>query len=441
MYSNKQPLHGSKAIRNICRICEIEMMLRQILMNHQGTYGGGFEDRRVRYLYFYPTYFFTPETLAQMELAYQAIRRLSFTAVRKALLPQKGEAPVLHISAQDFQRLGPLMMEPEPPKPEGDRMFRLQFPRGEPLTFFFLGIPPPGLKAKDAEAWVNPAFLALALPLAVNVKVVASESSLPLLGEANELDEAVFLDAPHDWVKDVVGRERIPLEGLLPRLQALTAAYFVHLDGNASSGGGSYDYRWHALPALARRLSEDPRWALAYLKKWQRAQGLDAITVNKAQLYMQLVDVLDSLRGGNSMSHARELTGLYMRFYRAKRYNSNSILRPIAVAADTILKADPRLFDCEGLVEAVRGELRDFMDRVGSGRADGLRAPGSDTQSREAAMRQFAGYFVNTVFYSTLPRRQGGVARQAAQPAEERLRGNLRRRGGQGTGRPQRQGK
>ena len=90
VYSNKQPLHSLKAIRNICRVCEIEMMLRQILMNRQAVAGGRFEGRRVRYLYFYPTYFFTPETLAQMELAYQQIRRLSFTAVRKALLTEEG---------------------------------------------------------------------------------------------------------------------------------------------------------------------------------------------------------------------------------------------------------------------------------------------------------------------------------------------------------------
>ena len=400
VYSNKQPLHSLKAIRNICRVCEIEMMLRQILMNRQAVAGGRFEGRRVRYLYFYPTYFFTPETLAQMELAYQQIRRLSFTAVRKALLTEEGGQQTLHMGAQDFQRLGPLMLTPASADPTEDRMFRLQFPKGEPVTFFFLGVPPPGRDAKDAEAWVNPAFLALALPLAVDVKVVATESSMPLLTEADELDETVFMDAPHDFVKDILGRERIPLEQLLPKLRALTAAYLVHLDGNANFAKG--DYRWHTLPPLARNLTGDPLWAFAYLKKWQRAQGLDAITVDKARLYIQLVDILDTLKGGHSMSHAKELTTQYMRFYRAKRRNSNSILRPITIASHAILQADARLFDREGLIEAVRGELRDFMDRVGSGRADGRFAPGSDWQSREEAMRQFAEYFVGTIFCDTL---------------------------------------
>lgn len=400
VYSNKQPLHSLKAIRNICRVCEIEMMLRQILMNRQAVAGGRFEGRRVRYLHFYPTYFFTPETLAQMELAYQQVRRLSFTAVRKALLTQEGGRQTLHIGARDFQRLGPLMLTPVSTDPTEDRLFRLHFPKGEPVTFFFLGVPPPGRDAKDAEAWVNPAFLALALPLALDVKVVATESSMPLLTEADELDETVFLDAPHDFVKDILGRERIPLEQLLPKLQALTATYLIHLDGNANFANG--DYRWHALPPLARNLAGDPLWAFAYLKKWQRSQGLDAITAEKAHLYLQLVEILDTLKGGNSMSHARQLTTQYMRFYRAKRRNSNSVLRPITIASHAILKADARLFDREGLVEAVRGELRDFMERVGSGRADGRFAPGSDWVSREEAMRQFAEYFVGTIFCDTL---------------------------------------
>jgi len=403
VYTNKQPLHSLKAIRNICRICEAEMMLRQILMNHGGALGSRFEGRRVRYLYFYPTYFFTPETLAQLAIIYRRLRRVSFTSVRKALLVEENGRTELRLDAAAFQRLQPLLMEPETGEPpETDRMFRFHFPEQQPVAFYFLGVPPPSRDARDAEAWINPAFLALILPLALDVKVVASESSMPLLVEADELDETVFLDAPHDFVTDLMGRERITLEGLLPRLQALTAAYLIHLDGNARMGRGGYDYRWHTIPPLARNLSADPVWAFAYLKKWQRANGLEAVTAGKAHLYLQFVSILTTLKGGDSMSHARTLTEQYMQFYRARRYNSNSILRPISIAAQAILEADPRLFDREGLVEAVRGELRDFMDRVGSRRADGRYAPGSDWESREAAMRRFAEYFVGDIFYDTL---------------------------------------
>ena len=402
VYSNKQPLHGSKALRSICRLCEIEMMLRQILMNRQAVSGGRFEGQRVRYLYFYPTYFFTPETLAQFDLAYLQLKRLSFTSVRKALLSDDNNGqPVLHVTAGDFQRLGPLMLDPTPVDPAQDRLFRMQFPEDEPITFYFLGVPPPGREAKDAEAWVNPAFLALVLPLALDIKVVATESPLPLLNEADELDEAVMLDAPHDFVKDVVGRERIGLEGLLDRLQALTATYLVHMDANANFA--RLDYRWHALPPLARNISSDTLWTFAYLKKWQRNQnGLEAITADKAHLYLQLAGIFDQLKGRDSMSYARDLTTRYMRFYRQGRSNSNSILRPIMIAAEAVLESDPRLFDQDGLVEVVRGRLADFMERVGSHRADGRYAPGSTHESRAAAIDSFSRYFVSTIFCDAL---------------------------------------
>ncbi|MBN1887856.1 MAG: type I-D CRISPR-associated protein Cas10d/Csc3 [Thermoflexales bacterium] len=403
VYTNKQPLHGSKAIRNICRICETEMMLRQILMNHGGALGSRFEGRRVRYLYFYPTYFFTPETLAQLALVYRRLRRVSFTSVRKALSVEENGRAVLRLDAEVFQRLEPLLMEPEIGEaPETDRMFRFHFPQQQPVAFYFLGVPPPSRDAKDAEAWINPAFLALILPLALDVKVVASESANPLLLEADELDETVFMDAPHDFVTDLVGRERISLEGLLPRLQVLTAAYLIHIDANARMGRGGYDYRWHTIPPLARNLGADPIWAFAYLKKWQRANGIEAIPLDKARLYVQFASILTDLIGGDSMSYAQVLTERYMQFYRAKRRNSNSILRPISIAAQAILDADPRLFDREGLIEVVRGELGDFITRVGSGRADGRYPAGSTWESREAALRQFAEYFVGDIFHDIL---------------------------------------
>ncbi len=100
------------------------------------------------------------------------------------------------------------------------------------------------------------------------------------------------------------------------------------------------------------------------------------------------------------MSHARELTTLYRKFYRARRSNSNSILRPISVAARTILEANPRMFvDRDGLTEAVYGTVRSFIERA---YRESLAFPpkGSTRESQEAAMREFAAYFVNAVFYT-----------------------------------------
>lgn len=285
VYTNKQPLHSSKANRQICQICETEMMLRQILMNRGGSAGGRFEGRKVRYLYLYPTYFFSPETLVQLRIIYDRLKRISFTSLRKALQIETDGITRLQLEAGNFQRLQDLMTIPEPP--EDDRLFRLHFPEGDPVTVFFIGLPPPGRDAGDAESWINPAWLSLILPLVLDVKVVATESSIPLLHEADELDETLFLDAPHDFVAALIGRERVTLDGLLLKLQALTVAYMIHMDGNANFSKG--DYRWHVIPLLARRLAESPLWATAYLKKWQRDQSLDTIPRERTHLYHQYI--------------------------------------------------------------------------------------------------------------------------------------------------------
>lgn len=405
VYTNKQPLHGSKANRNICQICETEMMLRQILMNRGGSSGGRFEGRKFRYLYLYPTYFFTPETLAQVNELYGRLQRISFTNLRRLLLNE--DETEIRLDPHTVQRLQELMLTTEPPA--DDRLFR--FPAGTPLTFFFIGMPPPGRDAKDAEAWINPAWLSLILPLAVDVKVVATESPIPVLHEADELDETIFYDAPHPFVSDIVGQERISLDGLLPRLQALTAAYMIHIDGNAKLKQG--EYRWHAIPPLARNLHSNSLWATHYLKKWQRSESVDAIPANRAHLYQQYIKFLDDLnlpQGGINMSHARQLTELYRQFYRHKRRNSNSILRPITVASRAMLDADPRLFgDRDALTEVVYGAIFSFMDRVINGSADGRLSPrlegeepAAAMQRRSKAMKAFAGYFVTDIYFDAL---------------------------------------
>ncbi|NJK80686.1 MAG: type I-D CRISPR-associated protein Cas10d/Csc3 [Chloroflexaceae bacterium] len=256
VYTNKQPLHSSKAMRHICAVCGMEMMLRQLLMKRGRESGKNFEGRRLRYLFCYPTYFFTPETLKMLRLLHDQLQRVSFTALRRVLLPESGD-PVqrANLELPTFQHLRDLMLNPAlRNNPDQDRLFRLRYEEREAITFGFLGIPPADRDAKDAEAWVHPAFLALVLPLILDVKVVASESMLPLFNEANELPETVLFDGAHAFIRYLCslripgGDEyperdthalRLTLDDLGPALQRLTAAYLIHLDGNARAGAGA----------------------------------------------------------------------------------------------------------------------------------------------------------------------------------------------------------
>mgnify|MGYP001340731736 CR=1 FL=1 len=410
VYSNKLSLHSSNAIRDICSICGLELMLRQLLMNRTNSTGGRFEGRNLRYLYFYPTYFFTPETLAMFHIVYDRLKRISFTELRKQIVVEEDNGPELRIDPVTWQRLEPLMLTADELfDPNNDRYLRMHFPDNEPITFHFLGVPPPGRDSKDAEAWVHPAFLALLLPLCIDVKVVASESSMPLLNEANELPETIFLDGAHAAIGYLARTERINLDHVLPTLNRLAVSYLIHMDGNSSAGSSGYDYRWQDLPALARHLAESPLYAFHYLKQWQRNARLDSLPPAKVRLYLTYYQHI-AQEGGDNMNHARALTELFWKFYRARRkqgrLNSNSILRPLSVAATALLSADRRIFnDPESLTTLVRGELSGFLDRVDSRRADGY-IPKIEVDGRkvidEQAVSEFANYWVNTLYFGAL---------------------------------------
>lgn len=393
VYSNKKLLNSSDAIRDICSICSMEMMLRQTLMGKAVTSGKKFENRLFRYLFLYPVYFFTPETLEVIRRAHNTLKRVSFTELMRQIVNKDGD---VDLSPTTLQRLQEFMLEPQESDPAGDRYVRLRFPENEPVTFYFIGVPPPSRDPKDAEAWIHPALLSLLLPLSLDVKVVASESSLPLLLEANEINETVFLDAPHAAIQYVTQKPRLNVDDILPTLQHMMTTYFIHVDANASQGASGFDYRWQDIPATARALAESPLYAFHYLKKWQRKQKQDSVPARKAAQYLQYANFL----GDDPMSnHARELTQLYRQFYRAKRWNSNSILQPVSKTARAILDADTRMFsDAEALADAIYGSLRAFIERAYN---EKLAFPpkGSTRESQQEAMRAFARYFVNDIFF------------------------------------------
>lgn len=411
IYSNRLMLHGGKTQRHICAICSQEMMLRQLLMNHTQASGKNFEARKVRYLFFYPSYFFTPLTLDMMRDLYERLKRVSITALRKVVLGKDGEESNVRLDPDSLQRLQDLLLAPKPADEQDyDRFTRLHYPKGEPLTFSFVGIPA-GRDPSDTESWVHPALLALLLPLQLDVKVVASESPIPLLREAGELPETAFLDGAVNAIRYLVGSARLTLDDItkdnVGALQRLIAGYFIHTDANAGMGRGGFDYRWQQLPAVARNLASNPLYVFHYLKKWQRRSdvGLDGLPSSKVQQYLAYFNFFNanSTYGGVTMSHARELTTLYRQFYRAGGYKSNAILRPISVAAKAILDADTRLFgEPDALEEVVWGEVQGFINRVRSGSAQGRSPKGVTHKEADPYIRQFAHYFVHEVYVKAL---------------------------------------
>ncbi len=420
VYTNKQMLGGSNAKRNISSIAGVEMMLRQILMNQTQAVGKRFEDGKYRYLYFYPTYYFTPETNKFLQKAYNGIAQTRFdTSVRNHFISKDLQAD---LSRENYQSVDSFLID-ENLQADKDRTFKLSYPEDQPLTFYFMALPP-GRDSTDTESWVMPTWLAFAFPMILDVKTVVSESPIPPFNDGSEFEESVFLDsAPHAF-RALVKRDRFRLDYILEGwqengiqypapLNVLTAAYAIHLDVNARQGKTGYDANWGRFTELAKDFETSSLYVFAYLNRWVRNQGVETARIEKIRLYVyhfypcfdpyvKYDKNMEQLIVGeeSSLNHPKKVTDLYRRFYRAnKRYNpkSNAVLKPIDIAAETILKADSSVFHGETLVAAVAAEVFKLMDRVHSSTAEGRWVMSKREEERQAVL-EFAKYFVQEVF-------------------------------------------
>ena len=432
VYTNKQHLGGSNAKRNISSIAGIEMMLRQILMNQTQAVGKRFEDGKYRYLYFYPTYYFTPETNSFLHRAYSNIAQTRFdTNIRNHFINKQLKAD---FSREKYQTVDAFLMEEDlaqrkqlpddDPNFKRDRTFKLSYPEDKPLTFYFMALPP-GRDSTDTESWVMPSWLAFAFPMILDVKTVVSESPIPPFTDGAEFEESVFLDsAPHAF-RTLVGQDRFRLDFILEGwtdesgikrsapLNTLTAAYAIHMDVNAKQGKGGYDANWGRFTELAKDIETSPLYVFAYLAKWSRSQKSDAPSPQKIKLYAHyFYPCFDpyaiynfdeekwNMTAESALNHPKKLTELYRQFYRAnKRYNAkaNAVLKPIDIAADTILKAESSMFHDASLVTVVAAEVFKLMDRVHASTAEG-RWVISDREKERQLVLDFARYFVIDVF-------------------------------------------
>ncbi|MDJ0560405.1 MAG: type I-D CRISPR-associated protein Cas10d/Csc3, partial [Microcystis sp. M53599_WE4] len=294
VYTNKQMLAGSNAKRNISSIAGTEMMLRQILMNQTQAVGKRFEDGKYRYLYFYPTYYFTPETNSFLQKAYANIAQTRFDSSIKLHFVDKNL--VANFDRTRYQSVDSFLIDEklrqkketinEEEDGKKDRTFKLSYPEDKPLTFYFMALPP-GRDPTDTESWVMPAWLGLAFPMILDVKTVVSESPIPPYRDGAEFEETVFLDSAPQAIRSLTRRDRFRLDRVLNAwedndgkkysapLNTLTAAYSIHLDVNSKQGKTGYDPNWGKLTELAINLETSPLYVFHYLKQWKRGKDAD----------------------------------------------------------------------------------------------------------------------------------------------------------------------
>ena len=433
VYTNKQMLGGSNAKRNISSIASVEMMLRQILMNNTQAVGKRFEDGKYRYLYFYPTYYFTPETNKFLTYAYANIAQTRFSSgVRNHFINDKLQAD---FSKQRYQSVDAFLIDEDlqikqnlsedDPNYKKDYSFKLSYPDDLPLTFYFMALPP-GRDSTDIESWVMPAWLAFAFPMILDVKTVVSESPIPPFTDGTEFEETVFLDSAPQAFKVLTKRDRFRLDYILEGweeedknypapLNVLTAAYAIHLDVNAKQGKSGYSSNWGKLTELAKDLETSPLYVFNYLNQWVRKQSSDTARIEKIKLYAyHFYPCFDPYANYNftnnkwnmteksPLNHPLNLVLLYRKFYRANKLyspKSNAVLKPINIAAETILKAESTVFHGETLVHGVAAEVTQLMNRVHANTAEGRWVfNGKQRDKERQAILEFARYFVVEVF-------------------------------------------
>jgi len=425
VYTNKQMLGGSDAKRHISSIAGLEIMLRQILMNQTQAVGKIFEDSNYRYLYLYPTYYFTPETNKFLHKVYSRIAQTRFdTSIRNHFITQDLQA---HLEKENYQSVDAFLINENP----DSKTFKLSYPEDEPLTFYFMALPPeqkntkpPKQKNTNTGSWIMPCWLALTFPIILDVKTVVSESPIPPFNDGAEFEETVFFDSAPYAFRTLVKRDKFRLDYILEGwnendiqypapLNVLTAAYAIHLDVNARREKSVYDPNWGKFTELAQDFETSPLYVFSYLNRWVRKQKLETARIEKIRLYTYYFypcfdpyakfDPMKEeliIQQESSLNHPQKLTELYRRFYRAnRRYNpkSNAILKPINIAAETILKAESSVFHGETLIAAVAAEIFKLMDRVRASTAEGRWVISKREEERQAIL-DFARYFVVEVF-------------------------------------------
>lgn len=358
-YSNKTRLGSSKVRRGICPICTLEMMLRLVQQRNVSTKGGHsiHQDERPIYLWIYPTYFFTAETARVVRKFILELKDLNMFDLRRHLAESDPYSKAL-LSYEGF------LVQSE--KDHAYGIYRQRYSEHDAASLFGFALHPIGKGATDTDSWILPTLYALALPLLLDVKVVASPSFIPLFGSGADFPQTVVLDAPHAFTRYVLGQDRFHVDELPAALERLLHLYDIHVDVFAEPT----DLHWPQVNALAKDVATDPKYVFYYYDHKKRKEendtkeSLDRWTVDR---YMK---GYLALGGEKDMGMIGELVDGYAAFYRGGLGSAYGVLKPLNDAVDAIIDSSPDT-QKEDLVLMVAGAVGDLMQRVWNGEAEG----------------------------------------------------------------------
>ncbi|WP_017659639.1 type I-D CRISPR-associated protein Cas10d/Csc3 [Baaleninema simplex] len=339
-YSNKNALGGRQIKRGISKIWALEMLLRQA--NWSAT-PGKFEDRQPVFLYMFPAYVYAPQIIAAIRRLTDEIQRINLWEIHKHWKNSGMNLAAL----QSLDWLDPL-----------DKSTSKHYSKSD-LPFMATIVTTTRNKTVT-DAWVQPTFLALALPLLLGVRVVASSSNVPIYASDSEFLGSAQLDGAAGFWSLFYGSSTVRVQELEPVLQRLLVAYSIHLENCSNSG----DARWQALNGTVREVMTDVLniFALAQVgfRKFKREPHADDV-----YRYWKFAEIWskDNVDMTEKLKFTKRLVEEYRQFYQVRlTASSHAILMPLSKALETILSA-PAHLDEEELILQGAGQLKDALDR------------------------------------------------------------------------------
>ncbi|HYW22071.1 MAG TPA: type I-D CRISPR-associated protein Cas10d/Csc3 [Nodularia sp. (in: cyanobacteria)] len=340
-YSNKNALGGGRIKRGISKIWSLEMLLRQAFW---AVPSGKLEDQQPVFLYIFPAYVYSPQVAVAVRRLVKQLKRVNLWEVRNQWLKAGMQLSGLqNLSWRDDAEAGRY----------GDSYSHRDLP--------FVAITYTTTKGKTTtDAWVTPAFLALALPILLGVKVVATSSPDPLYASDQEFNESVKLDGAAGFWQILGISQNMRIQDLSPVLERLLVAYSLHLDFRSSPP----DARWQAFNGTARNLVTDVLNVFAIanegFRKTKREPSSEDVKRiwNYAQLWIK-----GDINMQQKLKLIERLVREYRQFYQVKVHeSSHAVLLPISKALEIILTV-PEQIAREDIILQGAGQLRDAIER------------------------------------------------------------------------------
>lgn len=221
------------------------------------------------------------------------------------------------------------------------------------------------------DAWIEPAFLSLALPILLGVKVVATSSSVPLYNSDSDFRESVIIDGPAGFWNLLELPTSLRIQDLSHALNRLLVAYSLHLDSRSNR----QDERWRSLIGTVREITTNVLNVFTLANEGLRRDKRERPSTEEVQRYWKyaqiwigaddenLSDEVKTEGGIYLMQLIQKLVQQYRQFYLVGvNESSHTILFPISKALEVILTV-PQQVDYEDLILQGAGQLKDALDR------------------------------------------------------------------------------